>query len=58
MIDMHVASRTKKQLPAWFVGFLIAIVVFAIVVVIAKIVGYGDDPAIINAGAALSPRHF
>lgn len=55
---MHKATRSKKQLPAWFVGFLIAIVVFAIVVVIAKLVGYGDEPAIGNAGIAISLLHL
>lgn len=55
---MYLAPRSKKQLPAWFVGFLIAIVVFAVVVVIANLLGYGDDPAIGNPGAALSLRHF
>lgn len=43
---MHRGPRTKKKLPAWLVGLLIAIVVFAVVLVVANLLGYGDDPAI------------
>lgn len=43
---MDESEATKRQMPAWLVGFLIAIAIFVIVVVVANILGYGDDPAI------------
>lgn len=42
----------SKHLPAWLVGLLIAIVVFAIVLIVANLLGFGDDPAIGAASAA------
>jgi antibiotic biosynthesis monooxygenase (ABM) superfamily enzyme len=41
----------KKRMPAWLLGLLIALVVFAVVLVAANLLGFGDDPAI---GAMLS----
>jgi hypothetical protein len=36
----------EQRRPAWVLGLLIAIVVFAVVVVISSLLGFGDDPVI------------
>lgn len=51
---MDDATPTKKKAPAWLVGLIIAIVIFALVLVLANVLGFGDDPAI---GAA-TPTNF
>lgn len=38
----HIKNRT----PAWLIGLAIAIVVFGVVILVANLVGYGDDPSI------------
>jgi antibiotic biosynthesis monooxygenase (ABM) superfamily enzyme len=50
---MNGEEPARKQLPAWLVGLLIAVVVFVVVLVVANLLGFGDDPAI---GAASAPR--
>ncbi len=47
---MHRASKPKR--PAWLVGLLIAVVLMAAALVIASLLGFGDDPAV-GAAAAL-----
>lgn len=41
---MHIEPPRKR--PPWLIGLLIAIVLVAVVLVIANLLGYGDDPAI------------
>lgn len=43
---MDDVTPTKKKMPAWLIGLIIAIVIFAVVLVFANILGFGDDPAI------------
>lgn len=43
---MEKADAPKKQWPAWLVGLLIAVVVFALTLLVANLLGFGDDPAI------------
>lgn len=43
---MHRESHGKRQWPAWLVGLLVAIVVFAVALLVANLLGYGDDPSI------------
>ncbi len=43
---MNQPRHVKREFPAWLWGLLIAIVVFAAVIVVARMLGYGDDPAI------------
>jgi hypothetical protein len=38
--------RAQKQLPAWLIGLLLGAVVFAIVLFVLEVLGYGDDPSI------------
>lgn len=37
---------TAKQRPAWLVGLVIAVFVFVVILIVANLMGYGDDPAI------------
>jgi hypothetical protein len=46
---VHRESKSKR--PAWLVGLLIAIVLMAAVLLIANLLGFGDDPAIGAAAA-------
>jgi antibiotic biosynthesis monooxygenase (ABM) superfamily enzyme len=43
---MNEGAPEKKKLPAWLLGLIIALVIFAIVLVVANLLGFGDDPAI------------
>ncbi|MGF1617629.1 MAG: hypothetical protein ACFCU2_07445 [Acidimicrobiia bacterium] len=45
---MHRASKPKR--PAWLLGLLIAALLMAAALLIANLLGFGDDPAI---GAAV-----
>jgi len=46
---VHRASKPKR--PAWLIGLLIAIVLMAATLLLANLLGYGDDPAIGAAAA-------
>jgi hypothetical protein len=46
---MHRAPKPKR--PAWLVGLLIAVVLMAAALLIANLLGFGDDPAIGAAAA-------
>lgn len=39
-------ANSERRLPAWLLGLLIAIVVFAVVVATFSLLGIGDDPVI------------
>jgi hypothetical protein len=43
-------NKHKKQLAPWLVGLIIAVIVFAIVLVVLNALGYGDDPAVGMSG--------
>jgi antibiotic biosynthesis monooxygenase (ABM) superfamily enzyme len=45
----------KRQLPPWLIGLLIALVVFAVVFIVANLLGFGDDPVIGAFGVATAP---
>jgi len=36
----------ERRIPAWFLGLLIAVVVFAVVMAVLSLLGIGDDPVI------------
>lgn len=38
--------REKKQMPAWLVGLILGAIVFAVVLFVLEVLGYGDDPSI------------
>ncbi|HEY5891093.1 MAG TPA: hypothetical protein VIW94_10380 [Acidimicrobiia bacterium] len=44
----------KRQVPTWLVGLAIAIVVFGVVILVANLVGYGDDPSIGALGGIIA----
>lgn len=39
-------SDSERRLPPWLLGLIIAVVVFALVLVVSSILGIGDDPVI------------
>jgi hypothetical protein len=39
-------DKGNRQLPAWLVGFLLALIVFAVVLVALNLLGIGDDPSL------------
>ena len=43
----------RKQMPAWLVGLIVGAVVFAVILFVLEVLGYGDDPAI---GMIILPR--
>lgn len=36
----------KDQRPAWLIGLVLAIAIFIVIVVLANILGFGDDPSL------------
>lgn len=43
-------AEDDRRIPAWLLGLLVAIIVFAAVLFLAIALGYGDDPAIGGIG--------
>lgn len=39
-------ARHRKSIPAWIMGLIIAAVVFALVLVLFNLLGFGDDPVV------------
>lgn len=39
-------ARHNRPVPAWLMGLLIAAVVFALVLVVFNVLGFGDDPVV------------
>jgi hypothetical protein len=39
-------AEPRRQLPAWLVGFILAVVIFVVTLLVLDAFGYGDDPVI------------
>jgi hypothetical protein len=39
-------ARHNKPIPSWLVGLIIAALVFALVLVVFNLLGFGDDPVV------------
>lgn len=46
-------ARHRRKLPPWLLGLIIAVVLFAAVLVVFSLLGYGDDPVVESAGSLL-----
>ena len=48
MITMKTGRREnpKRKVPAWLMGFIFAVIVFVIVLLVVNALGYGDDPSV------------
>lgn len=46
-------AKHLPSVPAWLVGLILAAILFALVLVVASALGYGDDPVIDGMAAAL-----
>lgn len=43
-----------QKLPTWLVGFILALVLFGIVLLVLSILGLGDDPVVEGAARLMS----
>lgn len=39
-------AKHRRRLPAWLVGLMIAVVVFAVTLLLLSALGFGDDPVV------------
>lgn len=46
-------ARHRRKPSPWLLGLIIAVVVFAAVLVVFSLLGYGDDPVVESAGSLL-----
>lgn len=46
-------AQHQRKLSPWLLGLIIAVVVFAAVLVVFSLLGYGDDPVVESAGSLL-----
>lgn len=44
--DKSGGRHLKRRLPPWLLGLLLAVVVFAAALLVANILGLGDDPVV------------
>jgi hypothetical protein len=44
----------RRPLPTWLIGLLVAIAVFAAVLLVARLLGLGDDPAVEGSAVSVS----
>lgn len=43
--------RHQKKMAPWLLGLIIAVLVFAAVLVLFSVLGFGDDPVVDSLGA-------
>ena len=46
MEEEAMPPKHKRQLPAWLVGMVIAAVVFVVVLLVFRALGFGDNPVV------------
>lgn len=39
-------AEPRRQLPAWLIGLIVAVVIFVAALLVLDAFGYGDDPVI------------
>ncbi len=39
-------EKAKKQIPAWLMGLILAVIVSIVVLLVLEAMGYGDDPSV------------
>jgi len=44
--DKSGGRHLKRRLPPWLLGLLLAVVVFAVALLVASVLGLGDDPVV------------
>jgi hypothetical protein len=42
----------RRRMPPWLIGLIVAVILFVVVLVIAKVLGLGDDPSLGAMGLA------
>lgn len=48
---MRAMAKHRRKVPAWLAGLIIALVVFAAVLIVFNALGYGDDPVLESLSA-------
>lgn len=46
-------TEGRRRLPAWLLGLLIAVLLFATVLLLFSLLGFGDDPVVESLGAVI-----
>jgi uncharacterized metal-binding protein len=46
-------ARHRKKLPAWLLGLVLSVFIFAAALFLFSVLGFGDDPVVGSLGAAL-----
>lgn len=44
-------ARRDKKPPSWLLGLVLAVIVFALILVVLDVLGFGDDPVVESIGA-------
>lgn len=44
--DRSSRKHLKRQLPPWLLGLILATVVFVVALLLANVLGFGDDPVV------------
>lgn len=39
-------AEPRRQMPAWLIGLIVAVIIFVAALVVLDAFGYGDDPVI------------
>lgn len=39
-------TQRTPRIPAWLIGLILAALVFAVVILVLNVLGYGDDPVV------------
>jgi hypothetical protein len=42
----------RRRMPPWLIGLIVAVILFVLVLVIANVLGVGDDPSLGAMGLA------
>jgi hypothetical protein len=42
--------KHTRRMPAWLLGLLVAVAIFAAVILVMNALGYGDDPVVDGLG--------
>jgi hypothetical protein len=44
--DKSGGKHLKRRTPPWLVGLILAVIVFAVALLLANVLGFGDDPVV------------
>lgn len=44
--DRSIGKHLNRQLPPWLLGLIVATVFFVVLLLLANVLGFGDDPVV------------